>query len=439
MKWMMGPVLAASIMPVAPAAAKDGELKIDLSIRLRGEVIDGQFRPALPASDAGLLIKTDLAIDYDAGPIRFGAEVIDARVYLQRRNSSVGTTEVNALEPVQAYISSDISDRAQVTLGRFTMNLGSRRLISRQVFRNSTNAYTGARFDLTSRAGDHATLFWMLPQSRLPDDRDGIAAPRVELDRERLGLQLFGASITSRTIANTTVELYVYRLVEADAPGILTRNRRLWTPGMRIRRAPRTGKIDFEVEAMAQTGTTRLTNNADDSSNVAVAAWAIHTSVGKTFGGPWQPRLVASIDAASGDRPGGRFTRFDTLFGARAFEFGPTSFYGLISRQNLVSAEARLELTPDRRWDGYLAVRPLWVESATDSFGASGVRDPAGRAGRYAGTQIDARARYWLMPDHVRLAAGYTQLFKGQLLSDAANAPRTGDTRFGYLELTLTL
>lgn len=427
-------------LAAAPASAEDGKLDLSFYARARVEVIDGQFRPGVPSSDAALLLRTGITAEYDAGPVRIGGEVIDSRVYFQRRASSAATTEINALEPVQAYLKTDVSARAALTLGRFTINQGSRRLVSRQVFRNTTNAFTGARLDLKDRAGDSALLFWTLPQSRLPDDRGGLDSNGLELDRERVGLQFFGGSFTSRKLgAGTTVEAYLYRLAEDDAPGILTRDRKLWTAGTRLYRAPARGRNDFELEGAWQTGTTRATTRADDRTDLPVSAWFVHAHAGHSFKLPWAPRLAAQFDAASGDGTSRRFTRFDPLFGARAFEFGPTSLYGAVGRANLVSGEARLEVTPDKRWDGYLAVRPLWLTSATDSFSFTGVRDASGRSGHYAGTQIDARARYWLLPKKLRGAIGYTDLVKGGFLDRAPGAPQTGDTHYGYAELTLTL
>lgn len=433
-------VLMAGAIDAAPAHAEDGKLDLDFYLRARVETISGEFRPGLPATNTALLLRTEIRAEYDAGPIRIGGEVFDARAYFQRSRSSINTAEVNAVEPVQAYLKTDFSNRATVTLGRFTINQGSRRLIARSIFRNSTNAFTGARIDLSDRQGDHAVLFWTMPQTRLPDDPAGIADNAVELDRERLGVQFFGGSVTSRKLGSgTTVEAYLYRLAEHDAPGILTRDRRLWTPGLRVYHPPARGKTDFEVEAAWQGGTTRGSARANDLADLPVSAWFAHAHIGHGFAHAWSPRLAVQFDIASGDRSSTRYTRFDPLFGARVFEFGPSSLYGPISRSNLISAEARVELSPSKRWDGYVAVRPLWLQSSSDSFGATGVRDSTGGAGRYAGTQVDARARYWIRPSHVRLALGYANLFKGNFLTTASNAPATGDTHYGYGEITLTL
>lgn len=432
--------LASMLGGIGTAHAEDGKLDLSFYARARIESISGQFRPAPAPDDTALFLRTQIAAEYDAGPVRIGGEVIDARAYFQRRNSSAATAEINAVEPVQAYLKSDFSTAVTVTLGRFTMDQGSRRLIARNLFRNSTNAFTGARIDLKNKGGDRASLFWTLPQTRLPDDPEGLAANRVALDRERIGLQFFGGSATTATLARgITLEAYLYRLSEQDAPGILTRNRRLWTPGLRLLRPAARGKTDFEVEGAWQGGTVRGSTRANDVDDVPVSAWFAHAHLGHSFATIWSPRVAVQVDVASGDRPGRGFNRFDPLFGVRVFEFGPTGLYAAVAGTNVATVEGRVEVTPSKRWDGYLAARPLWLASASDSFSGTGVRDPLGRSERYAGTQIEARARYWLMPKKVRLTLGYTNLFKGEFLTRAPSAPATGDTRYGYGEITLTL
>lgn len=432
-------VIAAAMATVSsPSLAKDGDLTVDLSVRVRGEAISGQFRPTAAADDAGLFIRTNLTLNYDAGPVRLVGEIMDSRAYLTHSQSSIGTAEVNAAEPVQAYLQTDFNDRIRGQFGRFTMDLGSRRLIARAGFRNTTNAFTGTRFDLTARAGDQLTLFYMVPQARLPDDRADISSNAVRLDREAANVRFFGASATSRPVHGTTIQAYLLRLAEQDNATALTRNRRLWVPGIRINKNPARGRTDFEVEGIWQGGTTRATTAPNDLADHPVSAWAVHAQVGHSVPARWTPRVTVAVDYGSGDRPGGTQTRFDSLFGARAFDFGPTGLFGAASRQNSLSVQARLDVTPGKRWDGYLAVRPQWLAEPRDSFAATGVRDPAGISGRYAGTQVDARLRYWLIPNHARLSSGYAHIFKGGFLSNAPNAPPTGNTHYGFVELTLT-
>lgn len=432
----LAPALALSSAAAwAKDAPPDGPFQISGSIRARVEGIDGQFRPSIDDT-AALLLRADLLAEYDAGPVRIGGELQDARVYFEHRHSSAGTTEVDALEPVQAYLVAELAKGTELKGGRFTLDLGSRRLISRQNFRNSTNAFTGARFDWHPAKGDGVTLFWTMPQNRLPSDIDGIQDNAIELDKETTALQLFGGDAAkTRAIGNAGLEAYAYRLVERDTPDLPTRNRRLWTIGARLYQPPRKASVDFDVEGAWQSGHERGSTASSDVADLDVSAYFVHASAGYTFAARWSPRVAISYDAASGDGPGGHYARFDTLYGARAFEFGPTSFYGAVSRANLSSPEIRLEVKPDKRWDGYVAARALWLAKARDSFAGTGVKDANGQSGRYAGVQIDGRARYWLVPDKVRLGAGAALLAKGRFLTDAPNAPRDGDTHYGYFEV----
>jgi hypothetical protein len=430
------PALVPLLLLSTPALAEDGKLEVEGSVRARVEVIDGQFRSS--AADTGaLLLRTQLKAEYDAGPVRIGGEIQDARVYFERQPSSIGTTEVNAIEPTQAYLIGEIAEHAELQVGRMTMDWGSRRFVSRQNFRNSTNAFTGARFDWRPAKGDGVTLFWTMPQDRLPNDKEGIRNNEVQIDRERLDQQFFGARvIKSNVVGPVSVETYLYRLYERDGENFATRNRRLWTTGFRLLKAQKKGTFDFEVEAALQGGTTRASASATDRADLDVDAGFVHASVGYTFDASWSPRVVVSYDHATGDRTGGSYNRFDTLFGARVFEYGPSSLYGPVGRANLISPEVRLEAKPNKRWDGYVAVRPLWLDSATDTFSSTGLRDAAGASGRYAGTQFDLRARYWLKPDRVRVAAGAAVLAKGRFLEEAPRAPDNGDTHYGYFEVT---
>lgn len=187
---------------------------------------------------------------------------------------------------------------------------------------------------------------------------------------------------------------------------------------------------------MWQTGTTHSSAVAANHVRLPVRAYFIHAGIGRTFDGPWSPRLSLSYARASGDGRSRSYGRFDTLYGARVFEYEPSSLYGPISRANLSSPEARLEVTPSKRWDGYFAFRPLWLENATDAFAATRPRDPSGASGRYAGTQVDLHARHWLKPGRVRLGSGLAMLVKGDFLRNARRAPEKGDTSFGYAEIT---
>ena len=90
--------------------------------------------------------------------------------------------------------------------------------ISRQNFRNTTNAYTGAHVDWRSRGGSRLQLLWAMPQIRLPEDAEGIRDNRVEWDQETTDLQLMGAHLTLPRALGGTAEIYGFALKERDAP-----------------------------------------------------------------------------------------------------------------------------------------------------------------------------------------------------------------------------
>lgn len=426
--------LAAALVWPCAARAEDGKLDASLEIRARVEAIDGQFRPNVARSDLALLTRVLAYAEYDAGPIRIGGELEDSRSFFERKHSSVSTNEVDTLEPIQAYLATDLWDEARLQAGRFTLNLGSRRLIARNAFRNTINSFTGANLVL----GDKKlglTAFWMIPVARLPDETERLRDNAEELDRERGGPRLFGAW-GHDALFGGTAEVYLYRLAENDSPDILTRNRHLWTAGARLTRPAKAGRAHYDVEGAYQWGQARQSSAVTDLLDREVAAGFVHAEAGYTFAHGWQPRPSFGFDFGSGDGASSRYTRFDPLYSARGFDYGPTSYYGALTRANIVSPFARIDLKPSKRADAQATLRPLWLASATDQFAATGVRDPAGAAGTWAGVQLDARVRRSLIPDHLRASVGFALLLKGRALTDAAAAPDTGDTRYGFVELT---
>lgn len=428
--------------PLHDALGAPEKLTIEGSIRSRVEVIDGQFRPNAAEDDFLWSLKTTLHAEYDSGPLRIGGELWDARGYGQKKISSAGTGEVNALELVQAYVGVDVglgdATAAALTAGRFTMDVGSRRLVARQTFRNTSNAFTGVNLVLTGKGGDAVKLFWTMPQIRLPDAKAAIRDNKGEWDHESDALQFFGGSVAKGGVLGGTLEAYSYGLREKDSADRATRNRRLTTQGIRAYRKPAAGAVDYDVEGAYQYGETRASAAATDHTDLDVSAYFIHAELGHTWAKGWRPRASVDFDLGSGDKAGSRsYNRFDTLYGSRRSDFGPTGLYGPGSRSNMVSGGVRLELKPAKTTDVMAMYRALWLDSKTDAFANTGVKDAAGVAGRFAGHQFEMRVRHWLVPDMVRIDTGLAYFAKRRFLTDAANAPQTGDTRYGYFDLSL--
>jgi hypothetical protein len=440
--------IASPALADRPEASASSRLTISAEIRLFAETMDGQFRPApAPESDTLVSFRTLIAADYDFGGVHVGGELDDSRGYAQKRASTVTTGEINALEPLQAYIAFDLGKaliaggQSALTLGRFTMDIGAGRLVARPDFSNSPVSFLGARFDWRSKAGDRIIAFWTRPFDRLPDDAAGLRDNRVELDRVLDDRQFFGVSGTKAgLLPGTSGEFYGYRLVEHDAPGQPTRDRRLLTFGGRLLRAPAPRIADFELEAALQYGHTHETAAATDLRDLDVHAALFHAEGGWTFPMAWSPRIAMLFDYASGDRPGdGRYGRFDLLYGARRIDYGPTSLFGPLGRANLISAGITIEGKPAAGWDFFVKGREVWLDQASDTFASTGVRDRAGHSGRHAGAQVEWRVRTWLVPKRLRIEGGGAYLAKGRFLKVAPNAPAQGDTRYAFLGLSAIL
>ncbi len=279
-----------------------------------------------------------------------------------------------------------------------------------------------------------ATAIWVLPQLRLPEDGASLRDNSFALDREGTDSVLWGG-LVSQPGRGLNAEATYLRFVERDRPSRATRDRALNTLGLRVFRAPALGRVDFEVEPFYQWGSVSA-GSGQGAATLSVSATFIHADIGYSFTHPLKPRLSLRFDRASGDAPGSTFSRFDTLFGMRRAEIAPSGLYNSVGRANLLSPGVRFELAPSRRSDLFVQYRPLWLASRTDTFPTTNLRDPGGGSGRFAGHQMEARLRHWLLVDALRFEANLLYLAKGRFLRDAPQVPQNGNTRYGSLNLT---
>jgi hypothetical protein len=130
----------------------------------------------------------------------------------------------------------------------------------------------------------------------------------------------------------------------------------------------------------------------------------------------WSPRLSIAYDYASGDRDPGDDDqgRFDTLFGARRFEFGPTGIYGAFARSNLSSPGIGGEVRPRGDVRTTVFYRAAWLASARDAWTTSGLRDTSGESGTFIGHQIEGSVRWSILPDRANIEGGFAYLRLGQ-------------------------
>lgn len=420
-------------------------LHFGLEHRSRFEHLENDFRAANAGNATGFSMRTLLSAELRFLPFVVGAELEDSRIWASD-TTPLNTTLVNPLELLQGYVGLRgehwfvRGDTASLTAGRMTLDLGSRRFVARNGFRNTINAFTGLDLEWTSPAKDVLRAFAVMPVTRLPSDPEGLEGNRIEFDRENTDAVLWAAFFQSRPLADRiTVEGYVLGLFEGDR-AVATLNRQILTPGARGYAKPAAGAVDFELEAALQAGTSRASTAADDPENLAHRAFFARAQVGYSLDVFWSPRFVAEYDYASGDRDpeDGTNGRFDTLFGARRFDFGPTGVYGALARTNLSSPGLRAEVKPHTTVDAFVGYRFAWLASERDAWTTAGLQDPTGASGKFIGQQVEASVRWHPLPENVSLELGAAHFVRGEFAKQAPGS-RAEPASYVYTQATFTL
>jgi hypothetical protein len=421
-------------------------LRFGLEHRSRFEHLENDFRTANPGNATGLSMRTLLSAEIRFSPVVVGAELADSRVWASD-TTTLNTTVVNPLDLLQGYVGLRghgvlaRGDAASLTAGRMTIDLGSRRLVARNEFRNTINAFTGVDLQWTTPGRDTLRAFAVTPLVRLPSTPTGLRDNDLELDRENTDALLWGVFFASRPLrGQVTLEAYVLGLHEGDSDIAPSANRRLVTPGVRALRPSAPGAFDFQLEVMGQFGLSRASAAASDATDLDHLALALHASCGYRFSASWAPRVVLQYDYASGDGApdDGANNRFDPLFGARRFELGQTGLYGAIARSNVHTPGLRLEVQPHRTVDAFAAYRPVWLASARDAWTSAALRDRTGAAGTFVGQQVEARVRWHVAPRNLALDVGGALFVRGDFAKHAPNGEAAASV-YVYSQITVTL
>jgi hypothetical protein len=208
--------------------------------------------------------------------------------------------------------------------------------------------------------------------------------------------------------------------MEHDSDRYSTRNRQLATTGLRWYRSQAVGELDFEVEGILQTGTSRATTSSSDRRDLNHVAYLIHVQSGYTVDLKWQPRLAIHYDEASGDNDPGdnSMGRFDTLYGARSWEFGPTGILGAFARGNLRSPGMRLNIKPLKNVSAMASYRYYWLAAARDAWTATGWRDSSGASGRDLGSQLEWTLTWSPVSPSLQIQTGGAQHWFGSFLGN---------------------
>jgi hypothetical protein len=188
-----------------------------------------------------------------------------------------------------------------------------------------------------------------------------------------------------------------------------------------IRFVGKVGKTpwDYNIEMNKQLGHL----GTDD-----ISAFAGHWMLGYTTPSlPWKPKWMVEYNYASGDAnpTDGRRGTFDQLYPTGHDKLGFADQVGWRNAHNLQIAAsmkptAKLTFIPRYHW--------LWLAQSRDALyaanGAAVVRNTAGTAGKYIGTELDLIASY-AATKQATVSFGYSHLFPGTFLKKTTQG-------FGY-------
>ena len=425
-------------------------LNISGEHRTRYETLDEQFRANGRGDDQILVFRTNILARINWDQWEFGFELLDSRQAHADDDTKISSGDVNPLDVLQTYIQWDDAKNAQnnvvndVRVGRFTMDVGSRRFVARNKFRNAINSFTGIDWSRTNASGEQIRAFYTLPVQRLPNEFDRRKRNRTQGDDQDTEVAFWGAYYKLPRLAlsewSSEAELFYFGLDENDTHNRPTRNRDIHTVGGRLYKNKAVSEFDHQIEAVYQFGESRATTSKSDREDLDHSAYFARAELGYSYAAPWSPRLIAQFDYASGDDDpnDGDNNRFDSLFGVRRFDFGPLGIYGPFERANIITPGLRLELQPASAVSIFFAHRGYWLASDKDAWTVAGVRDPEGDSGSYLGQQFEARLRWDIYPKNLSWEIGGAYLFKGEFANNAPKANDEGDSNFLYSQFTFS-
>jgi hypothetical protein len=417
--------------------------------RVRYETLDNQFRSGSTGSDQVLSLRTLVQTElYFNKNFFVKLELQDSRAELADTGSRMNTTIVNAAELMEANLVWKTEDlfsagsKSVLRGGRLTMDIGKRRIIARNRFRNVIQGYTGLDWKWTSNEGTQIRTIFTMPVNREPSTTAELLDNDASFDNETLNRILWGTYFSSSKLPwGDKGEIYVFGFHEKDDEAdFRTRNRQLYTPGFRLYRPWKKGQFDYELESMFQFGTVRATTAASDTKDLDHFAYFHHAEVGYTFSASWSPRVYLEYDYASGDSDpnDGTNERFERLLAPNVPEFGPTSIHTAFARANINSPGLRVQIRPNAKLFAYLSYRAYWLASKNDGWqGASGLRDTSGNSGRFLGQQLFLRAK-WKWHPNMKFEGGIAYRIDGDFQRNVSNSPRQGNSVYSYASATLS-
>jgi len=404
---------------------------MDLGVehRTRFEVYDHPWRTIQPLgrTDPQIQQRSRVRFGLNGGTFKFLFEGQDSRVHLNDLSEFdfLNTGTRNEYDILQVLVSATAKNvfgtglRTDLHFGRLTMDFGNRRLIARNDFRNSTNAFDGLHWQLAKDTVWRVRAFLVEP----------VVRHQVQLDTQTKRFVFWGIYGENHQLPWFRLDVYYFGLNDQRLPAVNVQ-RTYSTLGGRLYENPQKSHVDYEIESAWQVG---KLGNTDHFAHFQ------HINLGYTFDLPWSPRLLLHYDYASGDRNpnDSHSSGFDSLFGARRFEYDATGVFGPFLRRNINSPGWRVIVKPAKGWKIQLKQRFWYLATSRGAFAGSGLRDRTGGSGKNLGHDLELRAQ-WKINDNLEFDGGYIHWFKGSYfdrLPASTGLPPGGnkDTDYFYI------
>jgi hypothetical protein len=440
-------LVTCSISPFTSLIAAEGPWRLNDSLgldegftlgliqRTRFENISDNVQLGASDNDQVLAIRTLLNAQYNKGNFTSQLEFADIRQELADDDSILKSRTVNAADFLQANIGYRFGaeQNTWVRLGRFSEDWGSRRLMARNRFRNTINAFDGLVVHHDSDNGVQTRFMATQVVRRLPGDFASQLDNEIEADESSDAQRFYGFHSSLPNLFDAfTAEVFYYSIKEKDTSRARTRNKDFDSMGFRLRKPPRAGEFEFEIETIFQKGERHGSTASTDITKLDHRAYFQYLMLGYSFDVPSNLRLQFELDYASGDNnPFDQDNeRFDSLFGPTTFEFAVVGLYDPFNRSNIVTPGVRLLADVTSDISLMASYRHWWLADAQDSWGRTGLRDKTGQSGRYLGQHLQLRLRWDVIPENLRIEAGGVYL-------DAKNLSEK-EPKYFYTSATFT-
>ena len=396
--------------------------QLGLIQRTRFENLADNVQIGASKNDQVLAIRTLLNAQYSRENFTAQLEFADIRQELADPDSILKSRTVNARDFLQANIGYRFGNERNtwMRLGRFSEDWGSRRLMARNRFRNTINAFDGMVVHHDGPKGSQTRFMATQVVRRLPGEFSDLLDNKYKSDESSDAQRFYGVHTSLPNLfKGFNTEFFYYSLREKDTTKTRTLNRDFDSTGFRLRKPPSPGNYEFEIETIFQYGKRRSSKSNSNTTNLDHRAFFQYLMLGYNFETLSNLRIQFEFDYASGDNnPYDKDNeRFDSLFGPTTFEFAVVGLYDPFNRSNIATPGIRLFADILNDVSLMASYRHWWLADTQDTWGRTGIRDKTGKSGRYLGQHLQLRFRWDVIPGNLRIEAGGVYL-EAKNLSD---------------------